>query len=152
MAPKVPTFLLSYWVPWDSQQSSNNMTSYFLQISKIFERFPVWPRTWTMITTAGFCSLHNFSKCSTSKPRLSLSASQRTGSRPNWIKGETVVTQLIAGTMAFLFFNLPAINKAYTINKLADEPELTKTEYFLPFHLLHSSSNFLVNSPFVKWG
>ena len=60
------------------------------------------------------------------------------GFMPSCIAGDTVVTQLTAGTIIFLFLNLPEHNKAKVINKFADEPELTKTEYLVPSHFEYS--------------
>ena len=60
-----------------------------------------------------------------------------------------MVTQLTAGTITFLFLSFPEYRSAKNINKLADDPEFTSTEYSVPSQLDHSSSNLTVSGPFV---
>ena len=57
-----------------------------------------------------------------------------------------------AGTTILLFFNLPERIKEYIAAKLADDPELTNTEYLVPNHLDHFFSNSIVRSPLVNLG
>jgi hypothetical protein len=40
----------------------------------------------------------------------------------------------------------------YNINKTADDPEFTNTEYFTPNHFDHASSNARHSGPFVSFG
>ena len=74
------------------------------------------------------------------------------GSIPNCIVGVTVVTQETAGTTILLFLSLPDNNKEYIAAKFAEDPELTKTEYFTPNHSDHFFSNSKVKSPLVSLG
>jgi len=48
--------------------------------------------------------------------------------------------------ISFLLSVLFRVAKADILKKFADEPELTKTLYFVPNHLDHSSSNFFTFS------
>src|ERR1035437_435723 len=66
--------------------------------------------------------------------------------------GDNVVDQLKLGTTIRLYFNNPISFKTAIINRFAELPEFTNTEYLQPIHFENSSSNFIVKSPFVSFG
>ena len=82
----------------------------------------------------------------------SILESTRIGSNPNCITGAKSVAQATDGTTTLQSLYPMSCPNADNIRRLADEPELQNTEYFLPNHLDHFSSNSKVNGPFVNLG
>ena len=73
-------------------------------------------------------------------------------SNPNCITGDKSVAHESAGTTILLFFKLSVILREYNIKRLAEDPELTKTEYLVPNHSDHFLSNPKVIEPLVNLG
>ena len=138
--------------PNDSQVSSTNKILCSSHNSLISFMWFGKPSTWTKINAAGSSSIIIRLKLSTSKPKLSLSQSHIIGSNPKCIAGVTVVTQDTAGTTILLFLSFFDNISEYIAARLAEEPELTNTEYLQPNHSDHFLSNSTVNSPFVSRG
>ena len=137
----------------DSQVSSNKTTLYFLQRLTILSISGTNPRTEVNIKVFGLFSIKIFSKYSKSTDRSSRLMSHKIGFKPSCITGDRSVDHAKAGTTTassrFSLFN--CISES-NINRFAEEPELQKTEYFLPIQFDHFSSSCLVIGPFVSLG
>ena len=70
--------------------------------------------------------------------------STKIGLKPFFITDTISEIQVNDGTIiSFLLSFLFRVARTAIVKKFADDPELTKTLYFVPNHLDHSSSNFL---------
>ena len=78
--------------------------------------------------------------------------SQKIGSNPSWIIGDTFVTQVHAGskTLSPAFKPYSSLTAA-TNKKFAVLPLDTNKEYLAPSHLHHSDSNSFTLSPLVNF-
>ena len=110
------------------------------------------PNGETKIIQDGSFVLNNSSKCSKSQDKSSKLESQSIVSIPNNIGELTSVAQLNPGTTTLLFLNLSVCNNAANAKRIAEDPELTYTEYFVPILFAHLDSNSQVKSPFVSLG
>ena len=89
----------------------------------------------TTTTKLGLYLKHSFLKWFWSNPKEYLSQSHKITLYPNWINGATLVDHETAGNITVLFFKKFPSNKAWAISKLAEDPELTNTEYFVEIFL-----------------
>ena len=90
------------------------------------------PSTDTKIAALGFSRSSNLAKCVKSKDKSSKLQSHKIGLSPNCMTGAKSVAHETAGTItespsARSLFSINAAN----INRLAEDPELTKVECFI---------------------